>query len=478
MPSRSWRAAIASKRLVTLPSLLRRAPPASPTPVAQPPPTHPLVENLQEASRRRDAAALEEGFAGVLEAPGLGSYELLVAGAALKEDGFPAHSERLLRHLLVREPDYAPGLYELGVTQRWTGQRHAACANFARAVEYAPSEFRFRFAYAEMLHAVGLHERAEGEIAGLAPTTPEQRSRFEVLENYALYLRDHPQGQAHSIIDEVKRTYSWVSAPDIAQRIEAAVSARRGFALIRLGDGEGAFARVDDDDEARHEVLYRWMRENWVRFLFGPAFDPVGSGYEALTQSMMRTVAEADVLGVPYPNWIHHEYAIASTRGVPCVLNIHRSLLAHPPEVKPLLCDQIVHLQLHGAGLLEPILRKAGRLTVISCLTGLGDLLKARMGLEEVEFMPVPREYTAPHLRGRDGDHVDGEAFPAVFDDMLRRLSQPHEGRVFVIAAGTLGKFYAATIKRHGGVALDLGSLVDGWMRLPSRAGYDDNLAL
>jgi hypothetical protein len=189
----------------------------------------------------------------------------------------------------------------------------------------------------------------------------------------------------------------------------------------------------------------------------------------------MQVSAQADVLGVPYPNWVHHEYNIASVRGVPCVLNIHRNLLAQPPVVRPAVCDQVMHLQLHNAGLIEPILRRAGRLTVISCLDGLSDLVRRRFELEEVETIAVPREFTAPHLQG--GAHV-GEAFPGGFERMMRRLEGPHDGRVFIVAAGTLGKFYAAQIKRHGGIALDLGSLVDGWMRLPSRAGYDDSLAL
>ena len=47
-----------------------------------------------------------------------------------------------------------------------------------------------------------------------------------------------------------------------------------------------------------------------------------------------------------------------------------------------------------------------------------------------------------------------------------------------LIAAGTLAKFYAATVKAHGGIALDVGSLVDGWMKIASRPGYEGGIAM
>jgi hypothetical protein len=49
---------------------------------------------------------------------------------------------------------------------------------------------------------------------------------------------------------------------------------------------------------------------------------------------------------------------------------------------------------------------------------------------------------------------------------------------LFLVAGGLLGKFYTATIRRHGGIALDVGSLVDAWTGRHTRPGYDDKLKL
>jgi hypothetical protein len=237
---------------------------------------------------------------------------------------------------------------------------------------------------------------------------------------------------------------------------------------------------VSPQDEARFSPLYAWMRDDWFRFQFGAAFDPYASGYEALTRQLMNHVLQADVLGVPYPGWVDHEYTIGSVRGVPCVLNVHRHLLGADPDPAPVLCDQIVHLHLHDSGRLEPLIRRAGRVTAVSCLPELPRAMQRRFGLKEADLVAVPREDTAPHLKS--GQAVEGAHFPDVFWRVIRQLSEPPggswNGRLFVVAAGTLGKYYSVAIKRHGGIALDLGSLVDGWMKLPSRAGYGDQFAL
>jgi tetratricopeptide (TPR) repeat protein len=467
--------------------LLKRlwARPASAEPVREPeaapsawtpPPAHAATLALEDAARRRSSEDTAACLETVLNTPGLGDYEMLAAGVVLKEFGFAPLAERLLLHLLDRQPDYPYGWYELGAVRRWMGRTEAAEAALARASELDPERFEFRFALAEMLHGLGRHDAAVAEIGRLAAESDRERERVDTLEAFAPYLSAFPKGEAVAILSKVRAQYDWIGHREVAARMETAVRDRRPFALIRLGDGEGAFARISQADEARFAALYSWMRADWVSFLFGPDFDAKASGYAALTEGLMEVAKEADVLGVPYQSWVEHEYDHVSARGVPCVLNIHRNLLAHPPAVRPALCDQLVHVHLHNDGLIAPILRSAGRITIISCLSGLADLVAEKLGLEEVEFLPVPREYTAPHLRG--ADHMEGEAFPGAYDDTMRRLSQAHHGRVFIVAAGTLGKFYAAAIKRHGGVALDLGSLVDGWMRLPSRADYNGNLAL
>lgn len=71
-----------------------------------------------------------------------------------------------------------------------------------------------------------------------------------------------------------------------------------------------------------------------------------------------------------------------------------------------------------------------------------------------------------------------GRHFPDVYEGVIARLSRPHAGRVFLVAGGILGKFYAHVIRRHGGIAVDVGSVADAWVRKPTRPGYDTLEAL
>ena len=405
-------------------------------------------------------------------------YAVLVAGIHVKEAGYPEVAERIFQRLLQADGDYGLAHWELGQVFRYSGRPKRAADHYREALRCSPSDFNYGLNLAHMYYAMGAWQEAAEALEALAVSTPEQEAAVRVMRQFGLYLLNHSRGRAKYLIDEVKRRYAWIEPPQVAAEIAAAVRERRGFALVRLGDGEGAFAEIGAEDEARYADLYGSLRKEWTEFLFGPAFDPVLTGYEATRRALMRVAAEADVLGVPYPNWIDHEYNISSVRGVPCTLNVIRNLLDNPPKHRPKLCDQIVHIHLHNQNSIEPVLRTAtAGVTVVTCLTGLGDRLKQRFGLEDVDVLTVPAEYTAPHLSGRP-DAVTGAHYPTVFWNTMERLAQPWNGRVFLIAAGTLGKYYAIQIKRHGGVALDLGSLVDGWMRLESRAGYGDSLAL
>jgi hypothetical protein len=92
-------------------------------------------------------------------------------------------------------------------------------------------------------------------------------------------------------------------------------------------------------------------------------------------------------------------------------------------------------------------------------------------GVKNVDIIRIPSENHAPHL-ANIVNRSSVSHFPKVFWEVMHSLARPHDGKVFLIAAGTFGKYYACVIKKHGGIALDMGSIVDGWMKLASRPFY------
>jgi hypothetical protein len=439
---------------------------------------HPTTSEMQAAARRKDAAGVAMGLEQLRQETELDSFDLLITGIEIKEAGLRDIAQGVFNLLLERDWNYAAGHYELAVLLRYWG-RHLEAAHHARfAVMFAPDQEHYRNLHATVLHVLGAHPEATAVLDARPSDGSAEPQDTAVVRAFGDYVRENPRGRALLLVQQMRDEFYWMSTEQVAAEINKAMDEKRGFSLIRMGDGEGAFTKVDAADEARFAPLYDWMRKDWHRALFGAEFDAGRTGYAAVVDTLLEVSMQQDIVGVPYGAWVDHEYEIASVRGIPCVLNVHRAYLAAAKRGvrRPLVCDQRIHIELHNQGFVEPILRRAGSVGVISCHSQLPDKMKAAFGLDEVELFKIPGEKYTENLRS--ADQMSGEHFPYVYWDIVRRLSVPHNGRVFMIAAGTLAKFYADTIKRHGGIALDLGSLVDGWLNISSRPGYGAELAL
>jgi hypothetical protein len=75
---------------------------------------------------------------------------------------------------------------------------------------------------------------------------------------------------------------------------------------------------------------------------------------------------------------------------------------------------------------------------------------------------------------------TDQKHYPALFNLIPKWLDeQPAKGNVFLVGAGGLGKVYCNWIKQRGGVAIDMGSILDGWAGLITRSYLKEmNIAL
>jgi len=398
--------------------------------------------------------------------------ETLEVAVFCKISGHTDAARALLEHLVKKAPTYAAAHYELAVIYRDLKRLLEAVPHARRAYELATNSFRFGVFYAHMLFANGAWDEGRQQLSRVQAENDEETAELLAMGDFGDYLRDFPRNRALFITQELRSKYYWMNAREVAKDIEQAIIQKRPFSLIRLGDGDGAHFRVSEENEKSYPHLHKATRSAHTKFLLGVDVDPVFTGYTGLTSKLAEYVCEADILGIAYPSWIAHEYDIASPITLNCLMNINRFFYENDRVPNLSLCDQLIHIQLHDQKLLEPIVKRLPAVTVISCLDGLPGRIREMFGIEDVEFIKIPSETYAPHLYGETRLRQSAH-YPHVFWPTIQRLSAPHEGRVFLIAAGTFGKYYASIIKRHGGIALDLGSLVDGWMRLVSRPGYE-----
>lgn len=420
--------------------------------------------------RRGDACAL----ARIVDYSNYEDERILVSGIECKENGWESGglevAEIIFENLITKRPAYPPVYYELAVVHRFQRRLDKALSRATEAARLDSGNFTYCVFQAHMFYANGCWDEGDDVLKNVKCNNDSERSQVVAMRSFGDYFKEFPLERARYITDEIRRRHYWMSVEELSDVIKSAIRERRSFALVRLGDGEGTFARISSQDEKRFNDLYTHCRRFWTSFLLGSDFDPSWTGYTALTDHLMPYVEQADVLGVAYWDWIDYEYSIAAERTIPCLLNINRYVLENVRHIT--LCNQDVHLQLHRTGKMNEIMRDVKSLTIISCLEGLDNRVKEMFGIQDVEQINIPSENYAPHLAGRTDVH-DRPHFPPVFWDLMHSLSRPHHGRVFLIAAGTFGKYYACVIKKHGGIALDMGSVVDGWMRLASRPFYN-----
>jgi hypothetical protein len=250
---------------------------------------------------------------------------------------------------------------------------------------------------------------------------------------------------------------------------------KRPFSLIRLGDGEGNFLPYPDAwsgfaEADRRSTQYLWWGECRL--------DP--DDETEISSQLCAAIRNADMVGVPdlsrlclgmplpapeslYRSW--HDY-----RGVLAILDLLDGETATAPgsmfQPAQVITSCNLHVDLESWGLYDRLFGSIGRVSVISCHEALPAKLAERFGLSVSRFVRIPheRKFGEAFGYGDDGDH-----YPDAFL-RLRRDLVAEPGEVFLVAAGILGKIYCDWIREAGGLALDLGSVVDQWCGFSTRA--------
>ncbi len=253
----------------------------------------------------------------------------------------------------------------------------------------------------------------------------------------------------------------------LRDRLLADISAAKPFSAIRLGDGEGnmLFWGIHKDDYpslARH-----CMDKIWI-IMFG-ANRPRDENWDDLYDALCAAVLNADYLGLPTLSQ-HGQCVMALSQppergfdirgkaGVASVWHWFETIGRHKlTDTTTVITNCHVHisfLQFYDA-----LARAAGNLSLITCFPSLLDLLHKKCGVATGETILIPPQ--AVNIKGTPNDIH----FPERYMEIDRQLdSRNLNGRLFFVGAGLAGKPYCDRIKRQGGMAIDVGSLMDVWM--------------
>ncbi len=373
----------------------------------------------------------------------------------------------LLERLFERLPRHAEGSALRAEFLRY----HAAHPNVPRtpnpeALEGCDAEM-VHFWHLRALTEIGDHRGVLAHAAQLtAPPGSDLAFHATVFAAHAKLALATDTAQSVARATALQRSPVWLGTERLAARLKDAIDNRRPLSMIRVGDGEARFLALGDEWArqliSRHEAtcIVGVIWRNW----FGQPIDSVDpDSLSALSDSFSHALADADIIGVsPAERYekdtFHRGYLGLLERAVGVVLKAR-------PEVS--LTHAFANIFLHRRSpFYAELLAGLDFLGCISPHPGLAARLADFHGIASFHEYLVPGEARLPEAARGAGSH-----FPERFRELMTELRVPRPGAVFLVAAGLLGKIYCDRVRELGGIAIDVGSVVDAWMGFSTRPG-------
>ena len=235
----------------------------------------------------------------------------------------------------------------------------------------------------------------------------------------------------------------------VVEQAASALRAGKGFSLVRLGDGEGPILCWPEHQVPSEltTVLHIW---------FGRS-DLSDGDLQEIADGLRRATRSADVLGLPT------RYQLTRSPRYGMVYEgIDRHDLCSPSQ---LFADSGLHWYLQWSGALAYLLRGLDCVGVVGC-RDIGPQIAETFGLGSARTYLVRGEHSFPGA-------VSERHWPDGFKVIMEQLEAVRPGDAFLVGAGVLGKIYCDRIKAKGGVALDIGSILDSWANIPSREPFN-----
>jgi hypothetical protein len=237
---------------------------------------------------------------------------------------------------------------------------------------------------------------------------------------------------------------------DVArQRIRDSVKDHSSLSVLRVGDGEGRFVSPLGSTPAIAREAYEAARRLW--FWNSPLAD-----LQAIFDRMKAAYVDASIVGINPPYRVKFEYrnSILGYVGV-----VNGNIFAENSAVRNTVENWLFNSL--GDAFFREVIQTAKNVTFIGPHRDADEVLSA-FGATSCSLILTPSD-------GIVANAVSRPHYPEVFEDVLRRIEAGAFGRLVLISSGVYAKIYADAVRKAGGVALDIGSVSDRWMKLETR---------
>jgi len=233
---------------------------------------------------------------------------------------------------------------------------------------------------------------------------------------------------------------------EFCSEVKKAFRKMEPWSHIRFGDGEGIVMGYPEyTSEGK-------CKKRWHKWLGHSNLDIGNFALE------IRAAAEmADIIGTPCDR---HQKINQDWRNVLKYMKQYHLL-----NEESVTCCMDWTVKMHLKNCYHDILDNREDVTYISC-RDVREILKNTFNIKKVTAIHLP-----PQHYPCKGDVLRNEPhYPDIYNEIMDYLSDDLSGKIFLIGAGGLGKIYCNWVKQHNGVALDIGSLFDGWAGLVTRS--------
>lgn len=244
---------------------------------------------------------------------------------------------------------------------------------------------------------------------------------------------------------------SYQSAREV---IKERIMRKKPFSLVRIGDGESV---VLDWKEGSHcQDL-----EDHMRLWFGN-YKPRTEDLRQLRRLLTRAAENATFLGIPTRRQvtIHRRYQTS--------YEYLERLVEKQPLRQQHICDAAIHRYLHLSGDIIAFLKGSECLGLVTCRNVANQVQEVFQPLVMSHYI-LPEECSGRSVK-------QGALYswlPKGFEKLLSRITIPYRGAPFLVGGGIMGKLICEFIRKKGGIAMDIGSIFDGWSSINTRGYFE-----
>ena len=238
------------------------------------------------------------------------------------------------------------------------------------------------------------------------------------------------------------------------------------YSLIRLGDGE-SYAwkdKITAEHAARREQVW-----------WGTQIDVERRA--RISDAMLSAISNATRLGIPSLFRFTRDTHLGlgsytkhvSIAGLIHVLDGVKKL----PDMPRLYTEERIHQLCFDLPTIARLCPQATKVVIVSSLTKatVKTKLSSYVGDVPLEIIEVP---THTKTRGNDMFVQAEQALPFVYERIEAQIAATTvPGTLVLVASGSIGKVFCAAAQRQGGVALDVGAMIDYWVGLKTRSIAD-----